>query len=200
MYRCGLRVTGTSLAAVFSIPFLREFFLSHGACVASSESLDHLLSGKEGMGNAVGVFVGGAREVFLSEPRTCRLILKNRFGFIRKALKHGADLVPCISFGDNEIFDRIKFDEGTWQHKLQSFLIRRGLPLLSFHGEGFLKIVPKRVPLKIFIGAPMNVDKCLEPTDEQVKALHKQYCDNLFQLYEDHKNECGYEGVPMEIM
>lgn len=69
----------------------------------------HVLGGTKGLGNGVSIFVGGIQEALLFEPRSMKLVLKNRLGFVRLALEHGASLVPCISFCDNELFTRIKF-------------------------------------------------------------------------------------------
>ncbi|CAF5165289.1 unnamed protein product, partial [Rotaria magnacalcarata] len=37
------------------------------------------------------------------------LYLKSRKGFIQLALKYGASIVPVISFGENELYERRNF-------------------------------------------------------------------------------------------
>ena len=60
-------------------------------------------------GTAAVLVVGGAREV-LNQPDPSqgngeiRLILKERKGFVKLAMQHGADLVPTFSFGETSVF------------------------------------------------------------------------------------------------
>lgn len=196
----GFRVTGTTHNASFFFPVVREVFLALGVCASSSESLDWLLSGKEGYGNFVAIFPGGARECLLAEPRTFKLVLKNRMGFVRKALEHGADLIPCVSFGDNEVYHKRYFAEGSKMRRIQDFLNRKTIPLLLCSGDGFLSILPRRIPLNLVIGAPIIVDKIASPTIVQVKELHAKYVQELVALYENNKSKFGYDDVPLELL
>ena len=61
---------------------------------------------------------GGALEALnLNTDETqIRLILNRRKGFIKLALKHGVDLVPTFSFGENFIYDQTKTDTGNSIH------------------------------------------------------------------------------------
>ena len=69
----------------------------------SRESIENLLSkggpNKEGMGRAVTVVVGGAAESLDAHPKTLRLVLNKRKGFVKMAIRCGADLVPVLGFG-----------------------------------------------------------------------------------------------------
>ena len=64
-------------------------------------------TGPSGSGVAIFVVVGGAQEALDARPDSFRLTLKDRKGFVRKAVQHGADLVPAFSFGENEIYTQI---------------------------------------------------------------------------------------------
>uniref|UniRef100_A0A915E7Y9 diacylglycerol O-acyltransferase n=1 Tax=Ditylenchus dipsaci TaxID=166011 RepID=A0A915E7Y9_9BILA len=48
-------------------------------------------------GYAVAIVPGGAAEALDSHPDSYALTLKNRKGFVRLAIKHGANLVPCTT-------------------------------------------------------------------------------------------------------
>ena len=61
---------------------------------------------------AVILIIGGAEEAFDARPGSYRLTLRNRKGFVRKALQHGADLVPVFSFGENELYRQFPNDFG----------------------------------------------------------------------------------------
>ena len=65
-----------------------------------------------GTGCAAILIIGGAEEVYEAHPGSYRLVLRNRKGFVRKALQHGADLVPVFSFGENELFKQFPNDFG----------------------------------------------------------------------------------------
>lgn len=56
-----------------------------------------------GPGSALTIVVGGAAESLSARPGTADLTLKRRMGFIKLAMRQGADLVPVFSFGENDV-------------------------------------------------------------------------------------------------
>jgi hypothetical protein len=61
------------------------------------------------------IVVGGAAESLSARPGTADLTLKRRMGFIKLAMRQGADLVPVFSFGENDvsldpIWDRVELE------------------------------------------------------------------------------------------
>ena len=56
-----------------------------------------------GPGSSLTIVVGGAAESLSAHPGTADLTLKRRKGFIKLAIKQGADLVPVFSFGENDV-------------------------------------------------------------------------------------------------
>jgi 2-acylglycerol O-acyltransferase 2 len=75
--------------------------MAHGVCSVSKRSCANILS--LGPGNAITIVVGGAAESLSAHPGTADLTLKKRFGFIKMAIREGADLVPVFSFGENDV-------------------------------------------------------------------------------------------------
>ena len=73
----------------------------HGVASVSKGSCHNILS--QGPGNAITIVVGGAAESLSAHPGTADLTLKKRFGFIKMAIRAGADLVPVFSFGENDV-------------------------------------------------------------------------------------------------
>ena len=51
------------------------------------------------MGRGITIVVGGARESLDARPQSLRLVLKRRKGFVKLAIRTGADLVPVLAFG-----------------------------------------------------------------------------------------------------
>jgi len=179
----------------FAIPFRREYYELLGIVDVSKESIEYLLKDAE-PGMAVVIVPGGAAEALHARPGTFNLVLNNRKGFIRLALKHGADLVPVFSFGENELFDQVDNPEGSALRKFQmKFKAVTGFSPPLFHGRGIFNynfgILPYRRPINTVVGKAIRVEKCENPTTEQVDQLHQQYTDALITLFDTHKMHYG---------
>eukprot|EP00070_Physeter_catodon_P024450 XP_023987530.1 diacylglycerol O-acyltransferase 2 isoform X1 [Physeter catodon] len=148
----GIRPYLATLAGNFRIPVLREYLMSGGICPVNRDTIDYLLS-KNGSGNAIIIVVGGAAESLSSMPGKNAVTLRNRKGFVKLALRHGADLVPTYSFGENEVYKQVIFEEGSWgrwvQKKFQKYI---GFAPCIFHGRGLFSsdtwgLVPYSKPI-----------------------------------------------------
>jgi hypothetical protein len=82
----GIKLNIKGHGYTLSYPFLREFCLYFGAQSVSRESILDTLSKK---GNSVAINIGGGAEMIYAVPGTAKLIIKNRFGFVRIALETG---------------------------------------------------------------------------------------------------------------
>lgn len=119
----------------FKIPFYRDLLMSMGICSVSRRSCRAILD--LGPGNAITIVVGGAAESLAAHPGTHDLTLKRRFGFIKVAIREGAELVPVFSFGENDIYDQLANDRGTTVYKTQKIFQKIfGFTLPLFHGRG----------------------------------------------------------------
>ena len=71
-----------TLDSNFRLPLYREYVLSIGCCSVSKEAITNILTkgglNNEGMGRAVTIVVGGARESLEAQPGTLHLILNER--------------------------------------------------------------------------------------------------------------------------
>ncbi|XP_006882985.1 PREDICTED: 2-acylglycerol O-acyltransferase 2 [Elephantulus edwardii] len=181
------------LSMWFRAPFFRDYIMGAGLVASDKESAAHLLSRKDG-GNLLVIIIGGAKEALDARPGAYRLFLRKRQGFIKLALIHGADLVPIFSFGENELFDQVNNPPGSWlrrtQDKLQSIM---GISLPLFHGRGIFQysfgILPYRRPITTVVGKPIEVQKTLMPSQEEVDNLHQCYIKELCNLFETHKHK-----------
>ena len=91
--------------------------LRHRTSVQSSEGASGSTGGgdgehSKGTGRAIIIVVGGAHEALDARPGSYRLTLLDRKGFVRKAMQHGADLVPVFSFGENEVLNQLSNPTG----------------------------------------------------------------------------------------
>ncbi|KAI3376087.1 hypothetical protein L3Q82_016378 [Scortum barcoo] len=126
----------------------------------------------------------------------CLSQVRNRKGFIKLALKHGAQLVPVFSFGENELFDQMQNPTGsplrTLQNRLQSIM---GVALPLFHARGVFQysfgLMPYRKPIHTVVGKPISVTQTPSPSSEDIECLHHIYLQSLTDLFEQHKLNYG---------
>ncbi|PIO65316.1 diacylglycerol acyltransferase, partial [Teladorsagia circumcincta] len=134
----------------------------------------------------------GAEEALEARPGAHKLKLLTRKGFVKLALQYGASLVPVYSFGENDLFYQLDNPEGSLVRKFQTLsknLLGISMPL--FYGRGLFQLnfgfLPHRRPIDTVVGAPIAVPMVSEPTDEEVDRVHRQYCEALTKLFDQHK-------------
>lgn len=98
---CRFRSTNTWPDSNFKIPIYRDLLMALGMGSVARRSCTNILA--QGPGSAITIVVGGAAESLAAHPGTHDLTLKKRFGFIKVAIREGADLVPVFSFGENDV-------------------------------------------------------------------------------------------------
>ncbi|KAI1281854.1 2-acylglycerol O-acyltransferase 2 [Halotydeus destructor] len=147
----GIRSRILTLRELFILPGNREIHLLTGACSVNEASIEWLLT-REGKGNALVIVPGGSVEVLDAVPGKLELTLKRRKGFCRLALKHGAHLVPVLSFGENDVYNQIKPEAGSLLRKIQEKFtktFRFSPPLI--YGRGIFQytigLLPYRKPI-----------------------------------------------------
>lgn len=72
----------------FKFPLFRDWCMAMGICPVSKESIRHILTNM-GAGHSCVIVVGGASEALEARPGNFKLVLKNRKGFVKMALKTG---------------------------------------------------------------------------------------------------------------
>ncbi|AWO97413.1 putative 2-acylglycerol O-acyltransferase 1-like [Scophthalmus maximus] len=190
----GLRSHLLMLPFWFRVPLFREYIMCGGLVSSSKSSLSYLVSRPEG-GNVAVLAVGGAPEALDARPGALTLQVQNRKGFIKLALKHGAQLVPVFSFGENELFDQMENPAGsplrTLQNRLQSIM---GVAMPLFHARGVFQynfgLMPYRTSIHTVVGKPISVTQTPSPSSEDINTLHDVYLQGLSDLFEQHK--CAY--------
>ncbi|QIW96792.1 hypothetical protein AMS68_002310 [Peltaster fructicola] len=193
----GITNTLLTLDSNFRIPLYRDWALRLGLASVSRESCENLLSkggpNGEGMGRAITIVIGGARESLDAKPGTLNLVLARRKGFVKLAVRTGADLVPVLAFGENDMYDQISSDTHPWIHKVQMMVKKfMGFTVPLFHARGIFNydvgIMPYRRPVNIVVGRPIKTIQSRKPDSEYVDQLHKQYTDELLHMWEEWKD------------
>ncbi|KAK7067306.1 hypothetical protein SK128_003165 [Halocaridina rubra] len=180
------------------------FMTRTGTVCASRDSINYIMNEEE-KGQSLCLVIGGAKESLDCHPGRADLYLKDRKGFCKIALRHGASLVPIYSFGENEIYDQFSNPPGSLTRRLQcAFQKTFGFAPLIFFGRGvfqyFFGIVPYRKPICTVVGAPIEVPRVEDPTQEQIDSLHASYVKALTDLYNNNKDQYSlYPEVKLNI-
>ncbi|OON18777.1 diacylglycerol acyltransferase [Opisthorchis viverrini] len=194
----GLKPWITTLPINFKAPFHRDFLMSFNVISATYKGISYLLDpGKCGStGNFVVIVMGGAPEALDSRPGKYIFHTNKRYGFFKLALMTGTPLVPCVSFGEPNMYHQVRNPPGcrlrTWQDKFTEFATF-STPL--FYARALL---PYRTPINTVVGAPIPVPKVPIPTREQISSLKELYLNQLNQLFKRYKpiydpNACDLE-------
>ena len=200
----GITNTLLTLDSNFRIPLYRDYALRMGLASVSRESCENLLSrggrNREGMGRAITIVVGGARESLDAQPHSLRLVLARRKGFVKLAIRTGADLVPVLAFGENELYDQVQPDHHPVVHKMQ-LLVKKfmGFTVPLFHARGIFNydvgMMPYRRPLNVVVGRPILVLQQKVPDEKYVEELHAEYVKELTRIWDEWKDVFAKERI-----
>ncbi|KIR40270.1 2-acylglycerol O-acyltransferase 2 [Cryptococcus deuterogattii 99/473] len=190
-YFPGIKPHLLTLGSNFKIPFYRELLMIHGCGSVSKRSCANVLS--QGPGSAIAIVIGGAAESLSAHPGTADLTLKKRFGFVKMAIREGADLVPVFSFGENDIYAQLANAKGSMVYKLQKkFQKVFGFTLPLFYGRGLFNynygLMPFRHPIVSVVGKPIHVERDPHPSDEKVQELQGKYIAELTRIWDKYKD------------
>ncbi|KAF2281061.1 diacylglycerol O-acyltransferas-like protein 2B [Westerdykella ornata] len=194
----GITNTLLTLDTNFKTPLYREYALYLGLGSVSRQSIDNILSkggvNGEGMGRAVTIVVGGAREALEAKPGTIRLLLLSRKGFVKRAIANGADLVPVLAFGESDIYQQVDASSHPYLHAFQLAVKKLfGFTMPIFHARGVFNydvgMLPYRKPINIVVGKPIQVVQSRHPDDAYVAQIHSEYIKELLRIWDDYKDD-----------
>lgn len=189
-----------TLDSNFRLPFYRDWILAMGMRSVSKDSIRNTLSKggakNDGEGRAVTIVIGGARESLEAQPGSFRLVLKGRKGFVKMALRIGADLVPVVAFGENDLYDQLSPRTHPLVHKIQMFVLRVfKFTIPALHGRGLLNydvgLMPYRRPVNIVVGKPIEIHaaKDGQPDQDEIDRYHELYVQEIERIWETYKDQ-----------
>mmetsp|Transcript_521 Transcript_521/g.962 ORF Transcript_521/g.962 Transcript_521/m.962 type:complete len:329 (+) Transcript_521:360-1346(+) len=195
---CGLHtVTASPLSwypgvspLLFRLPIFREVLLLLNARSVNGRCLDRLAAA----GCNIGVQPGGIPEQIISDSSREVALFPGRLGFIKLAMRHGAELLPAYIFGENQAYDTC----GSVGRAISKFSFHWfGFPILLVRGRwGLPWIVPKAVDVHVCWGRPVPVGPPdASPTEDQVLAVFTKYVAELRRLFDENKDKC----LPPEV-
>ncbi|CAF3353243.1 unnamed protein product [Rotaria sp. Silwood1] len=193
----GIDLRLLTLKINFRIPFYGLYLSFMGLCDASKESCNYILA--KGNGNSILLVLGGAKESLDARPsQEYFLTLKNRKGFVKIGLAHGASLVPVFSFGENDLYDQIPNPRGSKLRQIQIKMQQRlGYATPFFKGRGIFQyafgFLPNRRAIDTYVGEPIHLPKLEHDniTPEIVDKYHTEYMDALKRLFDTYKAKHG---------
>lgn len=203
----GIRPHLLTLAANLKVPFFRELLLALRVVDASRETAAAVLAGPPG--SALAIVVGGAAEALEARPGTYVVNLHHR-GFVRVAAAAGADLVPTISFHENDLFRILSPRRASPLRRAQEWVKAkfRWAPVL-FHGRGafnyYYGLLPFRRRVVTVVGAPIPVPRVAGDLRRDaacvalVEAVHQQYAAALRELFHAHAPAYDPRGDAIDI-
>lgn len=193
----GITVHLAGLKPIFRIPIFREWVNMHGHCTPGKTTLESLLGEKR----SVVLAVGGAKEAFFSDTEnTMRLIIRS--GFVRVAMAvPECSLVPCIAFGENQLYTVYSPPKGSLVEKVQFSLQKLvGFSTPIFCGAWWCPLLPKQLPVDTVVGAPVSVPYNTQPSSELVQDTRDKYVAALTLLFETHKARFGPRFATMKLV
>ncbi len=181
-----LKVNALTASIIHYVPVMRDVQQWFGACDVSRSTVEALIA----MGRNVQIVCGGQTEMFESRSwdSEIRVVRARRLGIFRIAIRSGLPVVPVYSFGETLTFDNV------YLPRLQALLkgwLGFPFPFVMLGAWGLP--LPRRVPISIAVGAPVHpLQRCDDPTDEQVAEMHARYFAQLQALFDEFKEQCGH--------
>eukprot|EP00563_Minutocellus_polymorphus_P003046 CAMPEP_0181046476 /NCGR_PEP_ID=MMETSP1070-20121207/14371_1 /TAXON_ID=265543 /ORGANISM="Minutocellus polymorphus, Strain NH13" /LENGTH=312 /DNA_ID=CAMNT_0023125093 /DNA_START=1 /DNA_END=939 /DNA_ORIENTATION=+ len=176
------RRINTAVARVLlAFPILKHVMGIFGLTDASAGNIKRILK-KSGVEGSVVLYCGGIAELFKSCLEEERLYLSKRKGFIKIALREGADILPCFMFGNTVVLSVLKHGP------LASLSRKLGASVTYMWGKFYLPI-PRDEMLMYVRGKPLGLPHIPEPTAEDIDKYHALYCKEVRRLFESYKEK-----------
>jgi len=150
---------------------------------ASRKVADKALSN----GRSLFICTGGEEESKKTKVGVDAVVLKNRKGFIRLAIKHNCSVVPVFGVGVSDLYKTYDLGSLKLRQRLQKYT---GIAIPFFHGV-WGSPTPYKVPINILIGEPIEMPKVVLDSkgsvDEKiVDEYHAKYIEALKKLYAEN--------------
>jgi len=127
-----------------------------------------------------------------------RIVIKERKGFIKYALRHGYRVHPVYSFGEVDTYAVFPY-----LSELRLFLCAYKVPAVLFWGAWLFPMIPRSgCELHTFVGPAIAMPKV--PDGELTAALvdkwHAVYLKALVDVFDRNKAAAGKGHMALEVM
>jgi 1-acyl-sn-glycerol-3-phosphate acyltransferase len=194
----GHHFQGLAANAALAVPIFKQTLRGMGVIDASRSSARRAL---ENYPYTIGISTGGVAEVFETTLADECILLKERVGLIKLAIRTGADLVPCYMFGNTKLLS-CWAGEGipNGRNILEKVSRKVGFALIILYGRWGLPI-PRRLPVLAVKGKaiPTFHIKCEEPTMEQIRKVQDQLIAEMQELFDKYRHLYGWDDKRLVI-
>lgn len=182
----GSQMTSFAAPILVQLPLARRHFSWMGITSADAKNMRRCLQSKYPH-NVFWSTPGGIEEAFCVPDPDEQIVVSKRKGFCKIALQCGTDLVPVYGFGNNQMFPV----QGGRDSMLAKMSHKLNVTLMVWLGRFGIPFscMPVKHPQLVAIGAPIPVEQCASPSQEQIDDLHNKYCGAIRQLFDQHKTD-----------
>jgi Diacylglycerol acyltransferase len=178
---------GLASSAALRPPVFKQLLCSIGVIDASRESA---LSALQTYPRAIGISTGGVAEVFETNGEDECILLRERIGAVKLAIRTGADLVPCYIFGNTKLLSCWAGEGVPGMRRFLEKISRKiGFALIFFYGRLGLPI-PHRGPLLAVKGRAIRTDhlKSDDPSQETVELVQNELIQEMQGIFDRYKH------------
>ena len=184
----------TCAPVVLQLPWIGYFMDKIGYIPAKAKPMLDTLTKKE---ESVGVFLDGIDGMFQVGANTERAVLKKRKGIIKIALRAGVPIIPAYAFGHTAAYKVWVDPFGI----LKTLSLNLQTSLTPFFGRyGWFLGPPKRVPITICLGDPIQCPQTAEPTQAEIDEYHAKMVEGFQVTFDSHKTAYGWEKKELKIV
>jgi 2-acylglycerol O-acyltransferase 2 len=187
----GMLLLFTVADVIFQVPIIRRIMTWWGSTSVAEKRLKKNLTLPFPY-NAIMLQPDGIAGMFYGLKHE-QIVLGKRRGFCRLALQTGTALVPCYTFGANDVWNR-QFDHTSLMARISS-KIRVSLVLWTDRFGIPFGVVPVPTKLVVALGPAIYVKQVENPTRQQIDELHAKFVTDIKSLYDRHKQKMGKEWV-----
>jgi 1-acyl-sn-glycerol-3-phosphate acyltransferase len=194
----GHHFIGLAASMALRVPVFKQILRGMGVVDASRQTARKAL---EQFPFTIGISTGGVAEVFENNKSDECVILRERVGLIKLAIRTGADLVPCYIFGNTKLLSCWHGDGIPGAQTLLEKLSRKiGFALILFYGRFGLPI-PYRLPVLAVKGKPIPtwMYQCEEPSDKVIEQVQTELIKEMDYIFNAYKHLYGWEDKRLII-
>lgn len=188
---------GLSSSAALRPPIFKQVLRSIGVVDASRHIARKVLED----GESIGISTGGVAEIFFTNEDDECILLKERIGLIKLAIRTGADVAPCYLFGNTKVLN-CWAGEGIPGAKfvLEKLSRKLGFALILIYGR-FCLPVPFRKPIIAVLGKAIKTShiKNENPTPEQIEMIQTELLSEMERIFDTYKVCYGWDDKKLII-
>jgi 2-acylglycerol O-acyltransferase 2 len=180
-------IKGTALHILWKLPFGKELTEMYNFVQSNYDDMKNVLKNNK----SLSVTLGGVKEMPLSRDNKITLNIAKKRGIFKMAYQTGVPIVPIIVYGENEIY---KIYNNKIFNYINNFLLHYNIYIPVPTLDSCLKWLslftkPLDIPVKTYVGEPIEVEKKDNPTESDIIELRELYFKGLRKLYNDTRPE-----------